>query len=59
MATNNVPTHNKRTIAMDMFPPFAVYVDGKLVAEHATEASADILYAQLRVTHLSQLPSTL
>jgi len=40
-----------KSIGMDMVPPFAVYVDGQKVAEHATEEEADALYTQLRATH--------
>jgi len=42
-----------KSIGMDMVPPFAVYVDGQKVAEHATEAEADDLYAQLRARHMA------
>lgn len=45
----------RKSIGMDMIPPYTVYVDGAPVATHATEEEADELYAQLRVTHLGKL----
>lgn len=56
MAESTVPTlPARKSISMDMVPPFAVYVDGRKVAEHATEEEAEDLYAQLRVSHLGKV----
>jgi hypothetical protein len=54
MADLTNPLQNKKSLYMDMVPPFAVYVDNKKVTDHATEEEAEELYAQLRVTHLGK-----
>lgn len=35
------------TVGMDMVPPYAVYIDGKEVARHATECEARALCNEL------------
>ncbi len=60
MADTTVPTpateglRKRKTIGMDMVPPYRVYVDELMVAEYETEEEADVHYAQLRVSHLGK-----
>jgi len=37
-----------RTIAVGVVPPFEIYVDGRLIAEHDSAAEAEAAYQALR-----------
>jgi hypothetical protein len=41
------PVIPQRTVGMDMFPPYGVYLDGDLLAEHPTEREAQITFDKL------------
>ena len=45
--TNGTVLEGRKTIGMDMVPPYAVYVDGDEVAEFETEREAGDLFNQL------------
>ena len=56
MADSTVTTSPARkSIGMDMIPPYTVYVDSVPVATHVTEEEAEDHYAQLRVSHLGKM----
>lgn len=52
--SNSIDAVTRKSICMDMAPPFRLYVDGRMVAEYATEDEAEIHYQKLRKSHLGK-----
>jgi hypothetical protein len=47
--TNGTVLEGRKTIGMDMVPPYGVYLDGVQVAQYDTESEARVHYGRFAV----------